>query len=111
MASGWCQRSAAAELLWLAAPRALPLSPSPRRGLPGHSNLPERARGLPAVTPCTETRELPFRLGPPDEDVRERGPSRVPNVSTAWRTDEMRGSDDEAARRTPSAGYIPAETS
>ncbi len=89
----------------------LELSPSPMRGLPGRSNLPESAGGLPAATPCTETRELPFRLGPPDEDVRERGPSHVPNVSTAWRSDEMRGSDDEAARCTPSAGYVPAETS
>lgn len=37
----------------------------------GRGNLPERARSLPAKTPCAETRGgLEFQLGPPDEDVR-----------------------------------------
>lgn len=72
MASGWCQRSATAELVWLATPRAPPLPPSPRRGLPGRGNLPKRARSLPAMTPCAETRGgLEFQLGPSDEDVRD----------------------------------------
>lgn len=106
---GWCQRAATAELVWLATPRAPPLPPSPRRGLPGRGNLPERARSLPALTPCAEPRgRLEFQLGPPDEDVRD-GARNACQMSLQSGGDMSGLSfrvDDEAACRLCSDGYI-----